>query len=466
MATTIFQEAGSNATGGLEFYTSTTGTVATDTVVSRLSDPRSIKCTCDGSGNPSYAEKDSIMADAGRRMSQHYYFDTLPDNAADATTGRAIWSLRTAAAASVFGVALRSTGVLTITGGGTFKAGTNPISAAVFTRISVSYVITNTTTFTIKVYVNGNIEITATGADFTLAATTGVHVRIGWPIAVAAGMANKVCHFSDVYVDNGTDLEDVCQSGTQRGVTWKAPTAVNTGGYDTTIGTGAVNEVPISLTNGMEELATSNVQQNYNLQGPTAGNRDISNATIVSRTAWMWAKATTGSSGTPKIMDNGTETAVVLTTSPALYTVITDGTVYPTNAAGIGQRSNGTSAGTFLYECGTIIAYDAPIVPKNVPQPLVRLPGSRLLTGTGPFLGRPATFPPAGVVNERFIDQIIQHPLLRFRIGKRRGPVILAQYSTGEGAIEYLQWMKRPRGDFYDPDPQPDGRTKWFPAIP
>ncbi len=72
--------------------------------------------------------------------------------------------------------------------------------------------------------------------------------------------------------------------------------------------------------------------------------------------------------GTPKIMDNGTETAVVLTTSPALYTVLTDDVTYPSNAAGIGMRSSGAAGvDTYMYECGTIIAYTVAAVAAATP---------------------------------------------------------------------------------------------------
>ncbi len=62
--------------------------------------------------------------------------------------------------------------------------------------------------------------------------------------------------------------------------------------------------------------------------------------------------------GTPKIMDNGSETAITLTTTSALYKVITDSASYPSNAAGIGMRSSAATPDTFFYEGGTLIAYE------------------------------------------------------------------------------------------------------------
>jgi hypothetical protein len=79
-------------------------------------------------------------------------------------------------------------------------------------------------------------------------------------------------------------------------------------------------------------------------------------------------KAITGgtSVGDPKIMVNGTETSIVLATANALYTKCYDSNQYPSNPAGIGMRSSGTTADTFLYECGVLVAYDATKGPMTI----------------------------------------------------------------------------------------------------
>ena len=98
-------------------------------------------------------------------------------------------------------------------------------------------------------------------------------------------------------------------------------------------------------------------QENYGLQAASVGDVDVSSAmaTLVARSAWVWSSVTVASV-LAKIMDNGTETGITLTTTPALYTLITDSTSYPSNAAGIGERAS-TTANTNFYECGTLIAY-------------------------------------------------------------------------------------------------------------
>lgn len=62
-------------------------------------------------------------------------------------------------------------------------------------------------------------------------------------------------------------------------------------------------------------------------------------------------------SGTPKITNNGTDTAVTLTTSPAVYTNIADSSTYPSNAAAVGMVASGATAATVFYEGGMLIAY-------------------------------------------------------------------------------------------------------------
>ena len=98
-------------------------------------------------------------------------------------------------------------------------------------------------------------------------------------------------------------------------------------------------------------------QDNYTLQTASQGDADIGGGTIVSRMAWISAKASTGSSGTPQIIDNGSGTDITLTTSYSLFTLITDSASYPSNAAGIGMRSTGNEVDTFFSDGGTTIVY-------------------------------------------------------------------------------------------------------------
>jgi hypothetical protein len=74
--------------------------------------------------------------------------------------------------------------------------------------------------------------------------------------------------------------------------------------------------------------------------------------------------------GLPDLMDNGTEKEMTLATTSAVYTNLTDSASYPSNAAGIGIRSSGTAVDTYLYECGTVIAYTPGAVVVTMPSRL------------------------------------------------------------------------------------------------
>ena len=92
--------------------------------------------------------------------------------------------------------------------------------------------------------------------------------------------------------------------------------------------------------------------------GRDSGYTANANATDITSVVAAYKAVTGGTSvGDPKIMVNGTETSLVLTTSNALYTKLYDSASYPTNAAAIGMRSSGTTADTFMYECGMLVAY-------------------------------------------------------------------------------------------------------------
>ena len=94
--------------------------------------------------------------------------------------------------------------------------------------------------------------------------------------------------------------------------------------------------------------------------GRASGYTSGANSTDITSVIAAYKAVTGGTSvGDPKIMVNGTETSIVLTTSNALYTKCVDSASYPSNAAAIGMRSSGTTADTYMYECGVLVAYDA-----------------------------------------------------------------------------------------------------------
>jgi hypothetical protein len=118
-------------------------------------------------------------------------------------------------------------------------------------------------------------------------------------------------------------------------------------------------------TSGAGSASNVTIQAQYALQ--TAVNAQTADATLnASSTDWAACIATYKSSssviGDPKIMDNGVETSIVLTTTVQMFTKISTTAVYPTN---IGIRSTGQTPDTYLYECGEILAY----IPGPFQQP-------------------------------------------------------------------------------------------------
>lgn len=68
-------------------------------------------------------------------------------------------------------------------------------------------------------------------------------------------------------------------------------------------------------------------------------------------------KTTSIVAGTPKLVDNGSDIAIVLTNTATLYSNHTTTATYPSNGNTVGMKSSGSAMDSFLYECGIQIAY-------------------------------------------------------------------------------------------------------------
>lgn len=352
--TTKWMESGTDATQGFQFWQSTGGTtdtaISSDTTVAKTG-PRSIKVSSGTANGTSFAENRTGFSDTGTRVSAYFYFDDLP------TSNISILRITNSTYNDIATIRLNSTGTLSVLNSSALGTGSTTLSADTWYRISIAYVITSTTDFDIKVFINGTPEIILSDSA-TLTYTSTNRMRIGWNAAPGAG--EKVLHFDDIYIDNGTDATD---PGDIR-VTAKLPNTVNNNGFDTTTGTGAVNERPLSTTNRMTDTTsnTPGALQDYTLQTAATGDVDLSSSqvvTLVARTAWVWASRQSSCTVTTEasIIDNGTETTITLTTSAAFYSVITDSGSYPSNAQGIGMRAVDGTCDTAFSEGGTLIAY-------------------------------------------------------------------------------------------------------------
>lgn len=328
------------ATYGLQFYSITSGSVTRDTTVATDPDGKSSWKHDSGAGDATTGVEPT---GAAARMSWYLYLVDLPT--ATTTIGGNIdfnyLSLR-----------ITSAGVLQLWNGSSAQIGSNgsTLSTGVLYRLALCCDVTSGNLTAAKLFVNGVQDISVTGQSLSFAR------RIGW---LQPPGANKVLNTSHYYLDNTTDLTDPGGTNALK-VTAKLPAAVNNNNYDTTGGTGAVNERAISETNYKQHADKAQQYQDYTLQTAAVGDKDISGAgiTLLARSAWMWAK-NSKAGGLVNIVDNGSGTTNWSgSASYALYTLLTDSATYPSNAAGIGQlHPNAQPEDSYLAECGTMIAY-------------------------------------------------------------------------------------------------------------
>lgn len=283
-----FLEAGTSATQGVEFYSSITGSCASDATVVKTA-PRSLKCTSGGAGAQAIATIAGPLADAGRRIS-FYWEQDLP------TASLNILNVTPSGSGTVvIGLKLSTGGALAICGGG----GTPPctadsattISALSPNRLALAYVITSSTNWTAKLFLNGSLIVTASNADFSLTTTGSGDVRIGWMTASTGNSKNF--YVSDLYVDDGTGLDD---PGDLR-VTAKEPASNNTGNFTDSFGVAApanrytnVDDRPLDTTTGWINTNTTANAENYTLESASAGDVNLGSGTVAGYTHWTWAK--------------------------------------------------------------------------------------------------------------------------------------------------------------------------------
>lgn len=214
----------------------------------------------------------------------------------------------------------------------------------------------------VKLHVDAVEELSLVGRG-----TSGSGVG-GWPDLVngwiAQPGANQVCWVDQIYIDDVSDLSDPRSvNGKPIWMTAKLPATVNQNNFDTTGGTGAVNERPVNLANYRQQAGASQQFQNYTLQAADVGDVDLTGKTLIDTMGWVIAKRGSGPGSTGAgITVNGVHTNITLSAVGAgLHKAMVGSSSYPSNAAGIGLRSITTGgADAFLYECGAVIAYEGP----------------------------------------------------------------------------------------------------------
>jgi hypothetical protein len=359
-----------------EFNVAGTGATSIDTTVSHTGS-RSIKCDATATPASAYVVRGGPLADAGRRISAWVRFGTAFGGSNTAGTGfiRALILGTT----EVFSLGINNLGQLRVSAPATptISAVTgSTLSLGIWYQITVSYVITSSSNWTVKVFLNGVLDITATNANGTLTTVVTSNLRLGW--TGTAPQANALVWFDDIYVDDGTSLD---YPGDIRNINKKPAALGSTNAWDTLVGSGTnrwdrVSEEPVNTTNGITQAGTGQADELFTVQGERVG--DTITGTQLGIGGWIHVH-NSGTTGTPAIYLNGVATAYTSTAAYKTITAYSTTTTYPSGNNAIGARSNGTTNDTLLAECGIFIAY---LVGKAPPpyRPAFRVWNRRVVT--------------------------------------------------------------------------------------
>jgi len=275
-----FIEAGSDATGGLEFYTSSGGFTPTSSSTFANTGTRSIRCQGNGK---SFVQKNDILAKAGRRIQKYFRLTNLPLN-------QTVLLEAIGDNSEVYSVRVTPGGVIQLFANG-IQVGSDgaTVTTGVWYRLTLAYAITSLTVNSAKCWIDGANLITAT--DVTLGADTPNHLRLGF-ITNPGLTSTQYLYFDDVYVDDSTAVTDPLAIN----VTNKKPNALSTNNFDTVVGATPTNrwdnvsEFPANLSNGFKHIATTDVTESFGVQAVNAGDEDITGLTVLGRAAWILSK--------------------------------------------------------------------------------------------------------------------------------------------------------------------------------
>lgn len=301
--TTLFMESGTSATYGLDLYASTSGTVSSSTECANMA-ARSIKCSLSALG---YADSSGLpLAGASGRVSCSVAgADSSSNNIPAPTSSYAtlLYVSFTATGLQSLGVAINTSGQLRIVSGPTGgKSGTTVITGrTVPQNVCLCWTATSASVWSAKVYLNGALEISASNADFSLSAGSSIS---GIAVGNSNGTVGSGAHyFANIYADDDSSLN---YPGDIR-VTAKLPSKLSTNNFDTLGGSGTnrydrVGERALNASNYIEHAATSDVQENFGIQGEIEGDDNLCGALIVARASWAVAKR--GAVGTRAVRVN------------------------------------------------------------------------------------------------------------------------------------------------------------------
>ena len=359
MAATKFMESGSDATQGLEFYTATSGTVASATDQAH-DGPRSIKCSTGAGPTLANCYKAGILADTGRRISLWFRFDT-----AFAATAGIFSTPQSDGVTQVIVVQMTSSRTLILSPtGATSASGSTVLATNTWYRLALSYYITNTTTYTAKLYIHDSNNIlletlTANAGTLSLTTTNALSIRVGAP----AG-ANRNVWFDSIFVDDGASSASQPDTGDIR-VTAKRPFANGTTNGFTGTGAGSgygsgnavyVNEQPLNVATYVSVVAAGVTTEEYNVEDRATGDVDLTGNAIVDLCGWLYAKAAMAETGSMVL--NGATSNISLTSTTTMFQAYAGATSYPAGTGtDIGIVTTALATTVTLYEAGILVAY-------------------------------------------------------------------------------------------------------------
>lgn len=357
---TTFLDPGSEATQDMKFWLATVGTVtsATDQVHTGT---RSIKMAS-GAG-PAAANLrgfDGVLADSGTQISFWFRFDAAP--AATAT----VMTLRKAGAiTNVIPTQLNTSSQLVVapTGGTGSVTGATTLSTNTWYRICISYYVTSTSDYQIKVYLNGVLEITANNTlcgTMTNTATSAVFIGFASTIGTSRNY-----WYSDIYVaTGGASSSSQPDTGDIR-VTAKRPFANGTTNGFTGTGTPSgygsgnatyVNQLPLSTTDFVSVIAAGATTEEYNIENRATGAVNLAGLALVDVGSWVYCKALISETASI-ILDNATSN-ISVTSANTMFWKYAGATTYPAGTGtDVGMITSADATTVTLYECGVLVAY-------------------------------------------------------------------------------------------------------------
>lgn len=397
MATCTFLEPGTDATQDFTFFKNGKNVFGAGTSLTSATDQahtgaRSMKVivanTNDASGGVS---GNGVVSDAGAAMMCWARFasvtpsvDTFFLIATTINVGN-----------DIIGVGLDTTGHLVVNGVGQYanrQHGATVLSANTWYRVTMSYVITSSSNWSVSVYLNGVLEVTMSSAQGNLSAVSTSCAMFGIDAFTLTNNVSSILTMwiDDMYVDNRTDQSDPGNIS----VTAKQPFANGTTNGFTGTGTPSgygsgnaryVNEQPTNSTNFVSVAASgSPITEEYNIEGLSVGDVDLTGKTIKIVMGWLIVNTTVPETG--NIVVDGTQTNISITASspPSASTlfqqVSATPTAFPAGAGtDIGVVTSTAAATVKLYECGILVAFSpTDFIPQEIPIFVQELSGAMI----------------------------------------------------------------------------------------